>query len=151
MTLKDGIAHLKGEVDRQLEFIKWLKSEGMYNPMESAYTMQRMEKVWKKLSYMSLLKEAISEFDTSDNLEKYEICLLPDFGNRDIIIKTVKEMKIATTGKTRPSGFIGCCVPVILDIVCSEEDRKKLKDKLDEVATASCDIIKRCPTCGYIH
>ena len=92
-----------------------------------------------------------NEDDLLSKLEKYEISLLPDFGNRDIIIKTVKEMKIATTGKTRPSGFIGCCVPVILDIVCSEEDRKKLKDKLDEVATASCDIIKRCPTCGYIH
>ena len=47
MTLKDGIATLKERVNKQLEFIKWLKSKKMYTSMDSAYTMNRMHKVWE--------------------------------------------------------------------------------------------------------
>lgn len=47
MTLKDSIATLKERVDNQLEFIEWLKSKGLYNPMESAHTIQRMYEVWQ--------------------------------------------------------------------------------------------------------
>jgi len=96
-----------------------------------------------------VLKYPEDEIDT--DLIKYEISLLPDFGNEHIIIEAVKKMKIATTGKTRESGFYGSNVPVILDITCTEEDRKKLGAKLDEVCTASCTIMQRCPGCGSIH
>lgn len=33
----------------QEQFVNWLKSKRMYNPMESAYTMQKMHTVWKTL------------------------------------------------------------------------------------------------------
>lgn len=47
MSLKKGIKILKGKIDKQLEFIEWLKSKGLYNPMESADTMQKMYNVWE--------------------------------------------------------------------------------------------------------
>jgi hypothetical protein len=47
MSLKKGIKILKDRVDKQLEFIEWLKSKGLYDPMESADTMQKMHNVWE--------------------------------------------------------------------------------------------------------
>jgi len=47
MSFKKGINILKGKIDKQLEFIEWLKSKGLYNPMESASTMQKMHNVWE--------------------------------------------------------------------------------------------------------
>jgi hypothetical protein len=47
MSLKKGIKILKDRVDKQLEFIEWLKSKGLYDPMESAGTMQKMHNVWE--------------------------------------------------------------------------------------------------------
>ena len=47
MSLKTGIKILKDRVDKQLEFVVWLKSKGLYNPMESANTMQKMYNVWE--------------------------------------------------------------------------------------------------------
>ena len=35
------------QVTEQLEFITWLKWKKLYNPMDSAHTMQRMHDVWK--------------------------------------------------------------------------------------------------------
>lgn len=81
----------------------------------------------------------------------YEISLIPNYGNEEIIIKTVKKMGIATSGQTRPSGFIGCDVPVILDISCSEGEKKTLDAALQKVKTDMFDIVKRCPTCGQIY
>ncbi|MHA1972838.1 MAG: hypothetical protein ACTSW1_07590 [Candidatus Hodarchaeales archaeon] len=49
MGLKKGIVILKEKVDKQLEFIEWLKDKGLYNPMESADTMQKMHNVWKAM------------------------------------------------------------------------------------------------------
>lgn len=34
-------------IQKQLEFVEWLKEKGMYNPMESAETMQKMHSVWE--------------------------------------------------------------------------------------------------------
>lgn len=34
-------------VDKQLEFVDWLKERGLYNPMENAVTMQKMHEVWE--------------------------------------------------------------------------------------------------------
>ena len=36
-------------IKEQQQFIDWLKSKGIYNPMESAYTMKKMHIVWKTL------------------------------------------------------------------------------------------------------
>ena len=47
MTLKDSIQTLKRKVDKQLEFIEWLKSKGLYEPMENAVTMNKMHAVWQ--------------------------------------------------------------------------------------------------------
>jgi hypothetical protein len=47
MTLKKGIDILKEGVDQQLEFIDWLKDRKLYNPMDSAATMNKMFDVWK--------------------------------------------------------------------------------------------------------
>ena len=90
------------------------------------------------------------EINVTDKLKKYEINLIPNYGNEKIIIETVKHLKIATTGVTRPSGFAGCDVPVILDIVCSEEDRQNLNSHLDAIATDTFHIIERCPGCGNL-
>jgi len=35
------------EIAKQLEFIKWLKDNKLYNEYESASTMSKMQKVWK--------------------------------------------------------------------------------------------------------
>lgn len=34
------------EIERQLGFVEWLKSAGIYNPMESAHTMRKMQAVY---------------------------------------------------------------------------------------------------------
>jgi len=47
MSLKKGIEILQEGVQEQLDFIKWLKEKGLYNPMESAITMCKMQAVWK--------------------------------------------------------------------------------------------------------
>jgi len=47
MGLKKGIDILKKQVNEQLEFIEWLKSKELYNGMESAVTMRKMQAVWK--------------------------------------------------------------------------------------------------------
>lgn len=36
-------------IDRQLEFIDWLKSKGIYNSMETGHVMQKMYVVWQKM------------------------------------------------------------------------------------------------------
>ncbi len=45
MGLKKGIKILKSGVERRLEFIEWLKSNDLFNPMDSAATMQKMHEV----------------------------------------------------------------------------------------------------------
>jgi hypothetical protein len=47
MGLKEGVATLREQVDQQLEFIEWLKSNELYNPNESGVTMQKMYAVWE--------------------------------------------------------------------------------------------------------
>jgi len=79
---------------------------------------------------------------------RYEIELIPNYGNDTIIINEAKRMRIKTSGKTRESGFAGCDVPVILDIECTEENKNKLQEILRSIATDSFTILKRCPTCG---
>jgi hypothetical protein len=37
-------------IERQVEFVEWLKERGMYNPMETAETMQKMHRVWLESS-----------------------------------------------------------------------------------------------------
>ena len=34
-------------IQKQLKFVEWLKSKGLYNPMESADSMVRMMAVWE--------------------------------------------------------------------------------------------------------
>ena len=38
----------KALIERQQIFVDWLKECNMYNPMESAYTMQQMFRVWEQ-------------------------------------------------------------------------------------------------------
>ena len=35
-------------VQSQLDFIEWLMEKGLYNPMDSANTMQKMQAVWEE-------------------------------------------------------------------------------------------------------
>jgi len=49
MGLKEGIKILEAKVDEQLAFIAWMKSKGLYNPNDSAYTMNKMHAVWKAM------------------------------------------------------------------------------------------------------
>ncbi len=49
MSLKEGIKILKEQIDKQLEFIEWLKTKGLYNEMDAAYTMQKMHEVWQAM------------------------------------------------------------------------------------------------------
>ncbi len=37
-------------IERQAQFVEWLKERGMYNPMDSTVTMQKMHRVWKESS-----------------------------------------------------------------------------------------------------
>ncbi len=34
------------ELEKQMEFVEWLKAKDIYNPMESAHVMQKMFEVW---------------------------------------------------------------------------------------------------------
>jgi hypothetical protein len=43
--LKNGIKILKDQVDRQLEFIEWLKTKGLYRTTESAHITQKLYEV----------------------------------------------------------------------------------------------------------
>ena len=83
-------------------------------------------------------------------MTKYEISLIPNYGNEDIIIKTVKSMKIETPGKTRESGFYGSDVPVILDIRCTAKKKDELEKSLKKSASDIFDIYERCSECGKI-
>jgi len=47
--LRESIAILKKTIDKQEEFIKWLESKGLYEPMENTVTMNKMYKVWEAL------------------------------------------------------------------------------------------------------
>jgi len=87
----------------------------------------------------------------TDGKVKYEISMQPYYGNKDVIIKTVKAMGIKTSGKTRDSGFRGCNVPVILDIKCTPEQKDELQASLNENATDMFDIYNRCPSCDNIQ
>lgn len=33
-------------IQEQIQFVEWLKEKGLYNPIESAATMQKMHSVW---------------------------------------------------------------------------------------------------------
>jgi len=47
MGLKEGIEILKSGIDRQLEFLTWLKTKDLYNVNESVATMQKLYAVWQ--------------------------------------------------------------------------------------------------------
>jgi len=49
MGLKEGIQKIEAKIDDQLAFIKWLKSNGLYNPNDSAHTMRKMHEVWQAM------------------------------------------------------------------------------------------------------
>ncbi len=68
-------------------------------------------------------------------MPKYEISLIPNYGNDKKIIEKVKKMGITTTGKTRESGFYGNDVPVILDIECTESEKEDLEIALQKINT----------------
>jgi hypothetical protein len=68
-------------------------------------------------------------------IRKYEITIIPNYGNDKIIIKTVQKFGIKTTGETRPSGFSGIDVPVLLDIECTEDQKNKLEYELQKINT----------------
>ena len=38
------------EIKQQLDFVEWLKNQGIYNPMESAHTMRRMFSVYNSIN-----------------------------------------------------------------------------------------------------
>ena len=50
-------------IKRQQAFVEWLKSEGMYNPMESGDTMQKMHRVWERCGINEGHLEALGEED----------------------------------------------------------------------------------------
>lgn len=79
----------------------------------------------------------------------YEVYLIPNYGNDDIIVGTIKSMEI-TSGPIEPSGFIGCDVPVIIKIWCTEQQKIDLEEILKEKATDIFDIYQRCKHCGSI-
>lgn len=66
MSLKKGIDILKQKVDRQLEFVEWLKSKGLYNPIESAQTMNKMHAVWEAMQEKEVLDDPNPEDVTGD-------------------------------------------------------------------------------------
>lgn len=37
-------------IAKQLEFVEWLKDNGMYNQFDSAHTMRKMMSVWEKMN-----------------------------------------------------------------------------------------------------
>ena len=103
MSLKDGIDNLRERVSKQLEFIKWLKSEGMYTPMDSAYTMNRMHKVWETThktlylvlgysgehdSYQHWIAKAFFDKDLADD---YRINCVAEAGR---IKDTIKKLEV---------------------------------------------------------
>jgi hypothetical protein len=115
-----------------------------YGIKEITNLIEDKQKELKKLEDIYLHKSKETK------MNKYEIELIPNYGNEEIIIETVKSMGIATSGKTRDSGFIGCDTPVILDIVCTEEEKESLEKALKGKTTDNCNIYQRCPNCGNI-
>ncbi len=57
---------MSDEIKQQLNFVEWLKDQGIYNPMESAHTMRRMFNVYK--SRDPELKELTEKLWDSDQL-----------------------------------------------------------------------------------
>jgi len=47
-TTKEG-GKMSKEIKKQLDFVEWLKSVGLYNPMESALTMRKLQAVYDEL------------------------------------------------------------------------------------------------------
>ena len=43
-------------LEEQQKFVEWLKSKGIYNPMESGHTMSEMFHVWKLMKEESNVK-----------------------------------------------------------------------------------------------
>jgi DNA repair exonuclease SbcCD ATPase subunit len=39
----------KNKINQQIQFVEWLKENGIYNPMESGECMNKMFQVWKVL------------------------------------------------------------------------------------------------------
>jgi hypothetical protein len=39
---------MKDEIKNQIEFVEWLKENGLYNPMESALVMSKMHNIYLK-------------------------------------------------------------------------------------------------------
>jgi hypothetical protein len=56
-------------IQKQLEFVEWLKENRVYNPLEPAATMQKMHKVWE---LMQQAAEAQVESLTDELLEMAE-------------------------------------------------------------------------------
>jgi hypothetical protein len=45
-------------IDKQLQFVEWLKSKGIYNEYDSAGTMQQMQKVYDLCQAQARLDDA---------------------------------------------------------------------------------------------
>ena len=43
------------DIEKQLEFVSWLKAVGMYDPLENAHVMQKMYDVWVLFNLPMLL------------------------------------------------------------------------------------------------
>lgn len=140
------------QVESRKAYIKNLKAMALY--MEENITDESFhEMALKKEPFPQLNTYRITDIEPmggTGKLHRYEISLIPNYGNEEIIIKTTNELGISNTGKTRESGFYGCDVPVILDIECTEEDRDLLNKHLRAVATDTFDIVERCFACGNL-
>lgn len=79
---------------------------------------------------------------------KYTISIIPNYGNDDIIVKKVMDdPDIRSNGKTYDSGFIGCDVPVNLDIECTSEAKDRLERELREINTDTFGIYQDGSRC----
>ncbi len=48
---------MEKEIEKQLEFVEWLKSQGLYNPMETASTMVKLQAVYDKLEPLQVFAQ----------------------------------------------------------------------------------------------
>jgi hypothetical protein len=140
------------QVESRKSYIKNLRATALY--LEENMTDEQFHEMAVKgepFPQVSTYKmTAVEQLHGETSVHNYEICLIPNYGNEEIILEAVKELGIENSGGTRESGFIGCDVPVILDIQCTEDKRDELQKVLNKIASDSFNIYERCYACMRI-
>lgn len=71
-------------IAEQLQFVEWMKSQGIYNEFASAHAMRQMHDVWKRMSQLTVVRAAIRD-------DRGAVWSLPQPNRHHDIIKMMRE------------------------------------------------------------